>query len=220
MMIQSPSHCRSTFREVIRELLMQSQSLHGNCTISLMTSALLLQQIKGDQQCLWGLAYLRKDMGCVDPSQIPSPGVWNSTKSVSRCTETSRSLSRWAQLGTPGELCRTLSLKALQHTLPTEPAVKGSISTQVTLPGSFRVAFPLCFWQVTHKPTLEKHWLPCMALSSARRQFAALRTCSWASRMRASWNPSCPSGWRKQSKWEVENWNPLNTGLHFKQNPM
>lgn len=71
--------------------------------------SLMLQQIKGDQQCLWGLAYLQKDMGCVDPSQIPSPGVWNSTKSVSHCTETSRSLSRWAQLGTPGELCRTLS---------------------------------------------------------------------------------------------------------------
>lgn len=37
MMIQTPSHSRSTFREMNRELLIQSQSLHGNCSVSLMT---------------------------------------------------------------------------------------------------------------------------------------------------------------------------------------
>lgn len=42
MRIQPPSHGRSTFRALNRELPMQSQSLHGNCSISLMTSVVEL----------------------------------------------------------------------------------------------------------------------------------------------------------------------------------
>lgn len=40
MRIQPPSHGRSTFRALNRELLMQS--LHGNCSISLMASVVEL----------------------------------------------------------------------------------------------------------------------------------------------------------------------------------
>lgn len=65
------------------------------------------------------LHHLQKDMGCLDPSQIPNPGVWNSAKSVSHSTGTTRRLNTalgWAQ--TPLQEAQPADTAA--HTCPHE----------------------------------------------------------------------------------------------------
>lgn len=76
--IQTPERGRYSFRALNGELLLQSQCLHGNCSISLIASTSLLQHVRGDQQCRQGSAYChctiyrKKDTGCLHPSQIPN----------------------------------------------------------------------------------------------------------------------------------------------------
>lgn len=78
---QTPECSRYIFTAWNRLLLLQNQCLHGNRSISLITSTWSLQQITGDQWCCWGLScclcstYRKKDTGCLVPSQISNIGV-------------------------------------------------------------------------------------------------------------------------------------------------
>lgn len=64
----------------------------------------------------------------------------------------------------------------------------------------FLFLFPHIDWQVTHRPMWVRHWRPCTGLNLAKPPSVALRTCSSASKMPASSNPSCRNGWRRLSK--------------------
>lgn len=93
------------------------------------------------------LHHLQKDMGCLDPSQIPNLGVWNSTKSVQHSTESTRRLNtalRRAQLATEP----SAGSSAWRHysTLSIRDSSEGlSISRKATLLESFKVAVSSLF---------------------------------------------------------------------------
>lgn len=92
------------------------------------------------------LHHLQKDILCLDPSQIPNR-VWNSTKSVSHSTETTRSLStalRWAPLAA-GTSAGSSAWRHWAHTVHESQRQRVSISRKVTLPESLKVAFPSLF---------------------------------------------------------------------------